>query len=135
MCIRDRYYSSDYEKPFGRISDIRIYDLNNNVSKGLDFGISSNIAFHKTFTVLGRNTADPARWKRYKGGTAGELWIDLNKNKFKKLINIEGNLACPLVLRNRIYFISDHEGIGNICLLYTSPSPRDRTRSRMPSSA
>ena len=29
-------------------------------------------------------------------------------------------------------------GIGehsDICLLYTSPSPRDRTRSRMPSSA
>ena len=24
---------------------------------------------------------------------------------------------------------------GNCCLLYTSPSPRDRTRSRMPSSA
>ena len=27
-----------------------------------------------------------------------------------------------------------HEGAGT-CLLYTSPSPRDRTRSRMPSSA
>ena len=27
------------------------------------------------------------------------------------------------------------DGILNICLLYTSPSPRDRTRSRMPSSA
>ena len=26
-------------------------------------------------------------------------------------------------------------GVTNICLLYTSPSPRDRTRSRMPSSA
>ena len=26
-------------------------------------------------------------------------------------------------------------GIATICLLYTSPSPRDRTRSRMPSSA
>ena len=26
-------------------------------------------------------------------------------------------------------------GMYNICLLYTSPSPRDRTRSRMPSSA
>ena len=26
-------------------------------------------------------------------------------------------------------------GQGDICLLYTSPSPRDRTRSRMPSSA
>ena len=30
----------------------------------------------------------------------------------------------------------DQEVIHNlICLLYTSPSPRDRTRSRMPSSA
>ena len=27
------------------------------------------------------------------------------------------------------------EGTRNTCLLYTSPSPRDRTRSRMPSSA
>ena len=26
-------------------------------------------------------------------------------------------------------------GLINACLLYTSPSPRDRTRSRMPSSA
>ena len=28
-----------------------------------------------------------------------------------------------------------NEGKSYICLLYTSPSPRDRTRSRMPSSA
>ena len=26
-------------------------------------------------------------------------------------------------------------GMSQVCLLYTSPSPRDRTRSRMPSSA
>ena len=26
-------------------------------------------------------------------------------------------------------------GLAYVCLLYTSPSPRDRTRSRMPSSA
>ena len=30
---------------------------------------------------------------------------------------------------------SDASTLGHICLLYTSPSPRDRTRSRMPSSA
>ena len=28
-----------------------------------------------------------------------------------------------------------NDGLLSICLLYTSPSPRDRTRSRMPSSA
>ena len=37
--------------------------------------------------------------------------------------------------------LGDHEGVGfmladnDICLLYTSPSPRDRQKSRMPSSA
>ena len=31
--------------------------------------------------------------------------------------------------------IPHHAGAVDICLLYTSPSPRDRTRSRMPSSA
>ena len=30
---------------------------------------------------------------------------------------------------------ADVRGLYNPCLLYTSPSPRDRTRSRMPSSA
>ena len=32
----------------------------------------------------------------------------------------------------RAAFVGGEE---NVCLLYTSPSPRDRTRSRMPSSA
>tara|TARA_B110000263_G_scaffold250142_1_gene270832 strand:- start:529 stop:3708 length:3180 start_codon:yes stop_codon:yes gene_type:complete len=107
-------YASDLEKPFNRISDLRIFNISNNCSKALNFGISSNIAIHNDFTVIGRNTQDPARWKRYKGGTAGELWIDHNKNNFNKLINIKGNLACPLIINQRIYFISDHEGIANI---------------------
>ena len=33
-----------------------------------------------------------------------------------------------------LYVAGNHEFYGS-CLLYTSPSPRDRTRSRMPSSA
>ena len=32
-------------------------------------------------------------------------------------------------------FITSREEIDNFCLLYTSPSPRDRQKSRMPSSA
>ena len=37
----------------------------------------------------------------------------------------------------RRVLLSSLEGfaITSVCLLYTSPSPRDRTRSRMPSSA
>ena len=33
------------------------------------------------------------------------------------------------------YYVQEDGTISTTCLLYTSPSPRDRTRSRMPSSA
>ena len=36
--------------------------------------------------------------------------------------------------KGRVWMIT-YEGQAVSCLLYTSPSPRDRTRSRMPSSA
>ena len=47
-------------------------------------------------------------------------------------------LAFPFVANDQIIIDEDIAGtmkIEYICLLYTSPSPRDRTRSRMPSSA
>ena len=36
---------------------------------------------------------------------------------------------------NSLVMPTGHFDLSMICLLYTSPSPRDRTRSRMPSSA
>ncbi len=66
--------------------------------------------------VIGRNTGDPARWKRYRGGSAGRLWIQRRTGSdWSELLPLDGNLASPMWLQNnRIYFVSDHEGIGNI---------------------
>ncbi len=71
-------------------------------------------------TLLGRNTEDPARWKRYRGGTVGQFWIDLaGDGDFQHILLDLGNLASPMWISlddgpGRIYFISDHEGVGNL---------------------
>ena len=41
----------------------------------------------------------------------------------------------PFTARRLDYILSTDTILNNICLLYTSPSPRDRHASRMPSSA
>lgn len=65
--------------------------------------------------VIGRNIGEPARWKRYRGGTAGYLWCDAcGDGNFQRLLRLAGNIASPCWLSERIYFLSDHEGVGNI---------------------
>ena len=111
----DIIFATDLSQPFGRVSNLAKINKKGGPTTILKYGISSNISFGETGTVLGRNTADPARWKRYKGGTAGEIWISKdNKSDFKKLISLKGNMACPMWINKRIYFLSDHENISNI---------------------
>ncbi len=100
----------------------------------LGYGPISAVSFapQGAGVVTGRNTADPARWKRYRGGTAGALWIDPEgSGTWRPLLSAEtlagsgaagsggaaafpGNLACPMWIGGRIWFLSDHEGIANL---------------------
>ena len=66
--------------------------------------------------AIGRNTADPARWKRYRGGRAGQLWMEsaAERGSFARMAALPGNVSCPMWLGERLHFISDHEGVGNL---------------------
>jgi tricorn protease len=66
--------------------------------------------------VIARNSIDPARWKRYRGGTAGQLWVDRRGDGgFRRILtDLRSDLASPMWIGSRLYFLSDHEGIGNL---------------------
>jgi tricorn protease len=87
-------------------------------TRALGLGPARAIAYRPggTGVVLARNGGDPARWKRYRGGTAGTLWCDrVGRGAFRRILpGLKGNLASPMWLDGRIYFLSDHEGIGNL---------------------
>ncbi|HWQ83892.1 MAG TPA: S41 family peptidase [Anaerolineales bacterium] len=101
---------------YQRFTQLYQIDPSSGAPELINYGLARHISFGPNGgVVLGRLSTEPARWKRYRGGTAGQIWIDSSANgDFHHLIELGGNLANPIWLGERIYFISDHEGIGNL---------------------
>ncbi|HPT73018.1 MAG TPA: DPP IV N-terminal domain-containing protein, partial [Candidatus Cloacimonadota bacterium] len=97
-------YSSNANQAISRQMVLFEIPRNGGYPKALPYGPASQISIHEKGTVLGRNTEDLARWKRYRGGTAGEILIDNgNTGKFKVLVDLKSNLSTPMWIGDRIY--------------------------------
>jgi tricorn protease len=108
-------FASDVGQPFRYDIWLHAVDLEGNEPQVLALGPAQAASWGDEGMVIGRNTGDPARWKRYRGGTAGEIWIDeQGTGDFDKLIELPGNLANPMWIGQRVYFVSDHGGVGNV---------------------
>lgn len=109
-------FSTNSAQPFARMNKVYQVSVEGGIPELLPVGIAHNVSYSKKQgCVIGINTTDPARWKRYKGGTAGVIWVDeKGKGDFNKLTELKGNLGSPMWIGDRIYFISDFEGIGNL---------------------
>ena len=57
-------FSSNHGMPFLRMSDIHSVNIKGEFPECLSFGMGNDIAFGEKSVILGKNTADPARWKR-----------------------------------------------------------------------
>jgi tricorn protease len=84
----------------------------------LPFGQVTDLAIEGTATALltGRTNVEPAFWKRYRGGTAGRLWIANEADPlFTRLLShLDCQFAAPMLIDGRLVFLADHEGTGNI---------------------
>ncbi len=84
----------------------------------LPFGPVTDLALEEGATALltGRMNTEPAHWKRYRGGTRGKLWTASAEDPLfsRVLADLDGQLAAPMLIGGRLFFLSDHEGTGNI---------------------
>jgi tricorn protease len=103
--------------PFPSLADLYRVPMDGGPAEACHWGPALSVAFGpRGGMVLGRKTQDPATWKRYRGGTAGELWIDpTDRGTFTPYrAPHHGNLTAPMWIGDRIYFVSDYEGVGNL---------------------
>jgi tricorn protease len=90
-------------------------------ARDLPFGVVSDVALRPgAAAVLTGSPSDPAWRKRYRGGTAGRLWLrtaaaDGTDGPFRRIAaDLAGHFASPMLVGGRFAFLSDHEGTGNI---------------------
>ncbi len=109
-------FCSDAGAPFVKETHAFRVAADGGAAKPLGLGHARSISQHRDGRyVIGRNNDDPARWKRYKGGTAGDLWIDRDGTGiFSRLVSLVGNPVWPMWVGDRVFFLSDHEGVGNL---------------------
>ena len=109
-------FVTTYGQPFFRNYRAFTLPIEGGMPELIPLGQINHLAFGPgDAKVIGRNTADPARWKRYRGGTAGHLWIDASgSGEFRRMRELAGNITSPMWIGERIYYLSDAEGVGNL---------------------
>ena len=84
----------------------------------LPFGTVTDVAIEDAGTALltGSVVGEPAFWKRYRGGRTGKLWTASAADPVftRVLAGLDGQLSAPMLIGGRLFFLSDHEGTGNI---------------------
>ena len=123
-------YASNAERPFRREEWLYTVATEGGLPQRVPLGPALTISYgtktgrsKSAPCVIGRNTYDPARWKRYSGGTAGDLIDASGKGSFTRLVKLAGNLTSPCWLGDRVYFLSDHRGSAMCTLVaWTAPT-------------
>jgi tricorn protease len=116
-----------YGQPFSHYTWAHAVRPEDGAFQRLPFGPVSDLAIEAAAVALltGRHRREPAFWKRYRGGTAGRLWVARRgagsgspgdePPRFARVAeDLPGQLAGPMIVGGRLVFLADHEGTGNL---------------------
>ncbi|MEK7358350.1 MAG: peptidase, partial [Bdellovibrionota bacterium] len=110
-------FVSNHQHAFVRLADVYSVDIETSQMKHVPCGpVTHYDCDARGRVVIARNGGtDLAYWKRYRGGRVGAIWIDRKGDgHFERLLKSPANTARPFIVGDRVIFISDHEGIGNV---------------------
>lgn len=72
-----------------------------------------------------RTSRESATWKRYRGGTAADIWVgDPARADYRQVTDFTGADAFPMWHGGRVYFLSDQGGTANLWSIAADGSDR-----------
>lgn len=111
-------FRSNLKEPFARQMSLYRVPARGGAVEAMGLGPAQRIAFENggPGRVIARHADDLARWKGYRGGAAGELWIDIGgEGEWSRLLpEFTAGLCRPMWIKERIYFLSDQDGAANL---------------------
>jgi tricorn protease len=86
-------------------------------ARRLDYGPAGDVAVCNGAVLVGSamnfEPAEPAQWKRYRGGAGGKIWYSPDGSRYTRIFaDVGDNLVNPMFVGSRVVFLSDHEGTG-----------------------
>ena len=126
--ITGRVSDAVHEYDLGSAYDVGSLTLVTSFSMSSETDITEGMSFNDDGTKLFMNDLQFDKVFQYSLSTA---------YSFESTVTLEGSFSIADQESHSQYVAFNNDGTRMyiVCLLYTSPSPRDRTRSRMPSSA
>ena len=109
-------FRSARANPMGRTELWRV-PVTGGMPQPYDFGECSMVALSSTGRRIAftRWSNEHWTWKRYRGGTAPEIWVgDLTASTFEKITDNPASDLFPMWLLGRVYFLSDRTGTANL---------------------
>ena len=123
-------FRSNFKEPFRKTTVFYAVPREGGEVQRLDIGRGKFLSYEPEGDglVIARHEDDLARWKRYRGGRAGQLWIDpQGEDEWEQLLaNEDAGKVRPHWIGDRIYFLSDMEGYSNLYVLDPDSGKHDR---------